>query len=82
MTRLAPPPPRAATAARSSTPPTRLRWLPSWRGRSGFPRIAALIGESVERWGAAAEPDLEGIVALDAEVRAALTVELGLGGAG
>lgn len=50
-------------------------------GTISFPQISALIGESVERWGAAAEPTLEGIVALDAEVRAALSVELGLGGA-
>ena len=51
-------------------------------GTIGFPRIATLISDSVERWGRDAEPDLEGIVALDAEVRGALTVELGLGGAG
>jgi 1-deoxy-D-xylulose-5-phosphate reductoisomerase len=50
-------------------------------GTISFPRIASLIGEAVERWGLATEPDLEGIVALDAEVRAALSVELGLGGA-
>ncbi len=50
-------------------------------GTITFPRIAGLIAESVERWGAANEPDLEGIVALDAEVRAALSLELGLGGA-
>ena len=50
-------------------------------GTISFPRIASLIDEAVERWGVAAEPDLEGIVALDAEVRAALSVELGLGGA-
>ncbi|MGZ8563166.1 MAG: 1-deoxy-D-xylulose-5-phosphate reductoisomerase, partial [Candidatus Limnocylindria bacterium] len=50
-------------------------------GTITFPRIASLISEAVERWGVAAEPDLAGIVALDAEVRAALSVELGLGGA-
>ena len=50
-------------------------------GTISFPRIASLIDEAVERWGVAAEPDLAGIVALDAEVRAALSVELGLGGA-
>jgi hypothetical protein len=32
----------------------------------------------VARWGADAEPSLPEIVALDAEVRAALTVELGV----
>ncbi|MDP9467203.1 MAG: 1-deoxy-D-xylulose-5-phosphate reductoisomerase [Chloroflexota bacterium] len=51
-------------------------------GTISFPRIAALISDSVNRWGAAAEPDLEGIVALDAEVRAALSLDLGLDGAG
>lgn len=50
-------------------------------GTISFPRITAMILEAVERWGAAAEPTLDGIVALDAEVRAALSVELGLGGA-
>jgi 1-deoxy-D-xylulose-5-phosphate reductoisomerase len=50
-------------------------------GTISFPRIASLIAEAVERWGVATEPDLEGIVALDAEVRAALSVELGVGGA-
>jgi 1-deoxy-D-xylulose-5-phosphate reductoisomerase len=49
-------------------------------GTISFPQIADLIMKSVERWGAASEPDLDGIVALDAEVRAALSVELGLGG--
>ena len=39
-----------------------------------------MISDAVERWGADAEPDLDGIVALDGEVRAALSVELGLGG--
>lgn len=50
-------------------------------GTITFPRIAGLITDAVERWGSATEPDLEGIVALDAEVRAALAVELGLAGA-
>jgi 1-deoxy-D-xylulose-5-phosphate reductoisomerase len=50
-------------------------------GAIGFPRIAAVIADAVERWGDAAEPDLDGIVALDGEVRAALSVELGMGGA-
>jgi 1-deoxy-D-xylulose-5-phosphate reductoisomerase len=50
-------------------------------GTITFPRIARLISDAVERWGSTTEPDLEGIVALDAEVRAALSVELGVGGA-
>jgi 1-deoxy-D-xylulose-5-phosphate reductoisomerase len=50
-------------------------------GTITFPRIAGLISDAVERWGSTTEPDLEGIVALDAEVRAALSVELGVGGA-
>jgi 1-deoxy-D-xylulose-5-phosphate reductoisomerase len=49
-------------------------------GAIGFGRIAATIEEAVARWGAAAEPGLEAITALDAEVRAALSTELGLGG--
>jgi 1-deoxy-D-xylulose-5-phosphate reductoisomerase len=49
-------------------------------GTITFPRIGRVISDAVERWGEAAEPDLEGIVALDAEVRTALAVELGLGG--
>jgi 1-deoxy-D-xylulose 5-phosphate reductoisomerase len=50
-------------------------------GTISFPRIAAVISDAVERWGDGSEPDLAGIVALDDEVRAALSVELGLGGA-
>ena len=49
-------------------------------GTIRFPRIASVISEAVERWGDNVEPDLDGIVALDAEVRAALSTELGLGG--
>ena len=49
-------------------------------GTIPFPRIAGVISEAVERWGDAAEPDLDGIVALDEEVRAALSTELGLSG--
>jgi 1-deoxy-D-xylulose-5-phosphate reductoisomerase len=45
-------------------------------GRITFPAIAETIEAAVERWGAADEPDLEGIVALDAEVRATLRREL------
>jgi 1-deoxy-D-xylulose-5-phosphate reductoisomerase len=51
-------------------------------GAIGFGGIAATIEEAVARWGAPAEPDLEGISALDAEVRAALSAELGLEGTG
>ena len=50
-------------------------------GTITFPRIATVIVDSVERWGAPVEPELEGIVSLDADVRAALSLELGLGGA-
>ena len=50
-------------------------------GTITFPRIAGVISDAVERWGDPAEPDLDGIVALDGEVRAALSAELGLGGA-
>jgi 1-deoxy-D-xylulose-5-phosphate reductoisomerase len=50
-------------------------------GTISFPRIAAVIIDAVERWGDGSEPDLAGIVALDDEVRAALSVELGLSGA-
>ena len=49
-------------------------------GTIRFPRIAGVIVDAVERWGATAEPDLDGIVALDAEVRTALSEDLGLGG--
>jgi 1-deoxy-D-xylulose-5-phosphate reductoisomerase len=41
-------------------------------GRIAFPAIADTIGSAVDRWGSSDEPDLEGIVALDAEVRSAL----------
>jgi len=51
-------------------------------GTIAFPRIAAVIADSVERWGGPEEPEIDEIVALDAEVRAALSVELGLGGVG
>ena len=50
-------------------------------GTITFPRIAGVIEEAVARWGSTDEPDLEGVVALDGEVRTALTTELGLGGA-
>ena len=50
-------------------------------GAIGFGAIATTIEDAVARWGAAEDPDLDGIIALDAEVRATLSVELGLGGA-
>ena len=49
-------------------------------GAISFPRIAATIDAAVARWGAGAAPDMEGIIELDAEVRAALSMELGIGG--
>ena len=42
-------------------------------GRIGFPAIAETIDSAVDRWGSSEEPDLAGIVDLDAEVRGALT---------
>jgi 1-deoxy-D-xylulose-5-phosphate reductoisomerase len=45
-------------------------------GAIAFPRIATTIERAVERWGADVEPELDEIVALDAEVRSALTLEL------
>ena len=41
-------------------------------GRIGFGRIPALIESALDRWGTDAEPGLEAIATLDAEVRAAL----------
>ncbi len=49
-------------------------------GTISFPRIAVTIDDAVARWGAPVELDLVSIVALDAEVRAALSIELGIGG--
>jgi 1-deoxy-D-xylulose-5-phosphate reductoisomerase len=51
-------------------------------GRIGFPRIGEVIGQAVERWGAASEPDLEAIVDLDVEVRSALRADIGMVGRG
>ena len=81
MTRCAPPRLRVVIAGRSSTLPTRPRWPASWRDRSPSPASQASSRDAVERWGDASEPDLDGIVDLDGEVRAALSAELGLGGA-
>jgi 1-deoxy-D-xylulose-5-phosphate reductoisomerase len=44
--------------------------------RIAFPAIADTIADAVERWGSEAEPSLADIVALDAEVRTALTSEV------
>ena len=41
-------------------------------GRIDFPAIADTIGSAVARWGSSNEPDLDGIIALDAEVRSSL----------
>ena len=46
--------------------------------RIAFPRISDQIGAAVERWGSDDEPDLDTIVALDMEIRGALSAELGL----
>ena len=44
--------------------------------RISFPAIADTIGSAVARWGADEEPPLDQVIALDAEVRAALSAEL------
>jgi 1-deoxy-D-xylulose-5-phosphate reductoisomerase len=44
--------------------------------RIGFPAIATTIASAIDRWGDDALPDLEEVVRLDAEVRAALQGEL------
>ncbi|MGI8930153.1 MAG: 1-deoxy-D-xylulose-5-phosphate reductoisomerase [Candidatus Limnocylindria bacterium] len=46
--------------------------------RISFPAIADTIGGAVARWGADEEPPLDQVIALDAEVRAALSAELGI----
>jgi 1-deoxy-D-xylulose-5-phosphate reductoisomerase len=48
-------------------------------GALPFTGIATTIASAVERWGNDTEPTLEGIVALDQEVRGALGSELGIG---
>jgi 1-deoxy-D-xylulose-5-phosphate reductoisomerase len=45
-------------------------------GRIAFPAIAETIAGAVERWGAADEPGLAEIAAIDAEVRSSLEAEL------
>lgn len=47
-------------------------------GRLPFTGIATSIEAAVARWGASEEPDLDALVALDAEVRGALRTDLGL----
>jgi 1-deoxy-D-xylulose-5-phosphate reductoisomerase len=44
-----------------------------------FTGIADTIGQAVDQWGTDDEPSLDGILALDAEVRSALTAQLGTG---
>ena len=44
-----------------------------------FVGIADAIGHAVDRWGTDEEPSLDGILALDTEVRSALTAGLGTG---
>ena len=45
-------------------------------GRLGFDQIPRVIDDAVGRWGGSDEPDLDQILALDGEVRAALRAEL------
>jgi 1-deoxy-D-xylulose-5-phosphate reductoisomerase len=49
-------------------------------GSLPFTGIAGTIASAVDRWGTDVEPSLDGIVSLDAEVRAALGAQLGTGG--
>ena len=44
-----------------------------------FPAIAVTLERAVDRWGSAAEPSMEEITDLDAEVRGTLSGDLGLG---
>ncbi|HKO33987.1 MAG TPA: 1-deoxy-D-xylulose-5-phosphate reductoisomerase [Candidatus Limnocylindria bacterium] len=44
-----------------------------------FPSIAETIAQAVDRWGTDEEPSLDGIAALDTEVRSALAAQLGTG---
>ena len=50
------------------------------RGAIAFDRIGPIIEDAVARWGANDEPDLDAIIALDAEVRSSLAREIGLEG--
>jgi len=47
-------------------------------GSLPFPGIGETIDAAIERWGTGAEPELDELTAIDAEVRAALTAELGM----
>ena len=47
-------------------------------GAIPFPQIATTLEQAVDRWGNDSEPSADQIVDLDAEVRAALTTELGV----
>ncbi len=49
-------------------------------GSLPFNQVAGVLERSVARWGDDAEPGMAEIVALDADVRAGLSTELGLGG--
>ncbi|HEX9738497.1 MAG TPA: 1-deoxy-D-xylulose-5-phosphate reductoisomerase [Candidatus Limnocylindria bacterium] len=48
-------------------------------GAMPFPGIATTLERAVDRWGSAGDPSMEEIADLDAEVRVALSGELGLG---
>jgi 1-deoxy-D-xylulose-5-phosphate reductoisomerase len=48
-------------------------------GGLSFASIAETIAQAVDRWGTDEEPSLDGIAALDAEVRSALTAQIGTG---
>ena len=48
-------------------------------GGLAFTGIGETIAHAVDRWGTDEEPSLDGILALDAEVRSALTAQLGTG---
>jgi 1-deoxy-D-xylulose-5-phosphate reductoisomerase len=43
-----------------------------------FPGIGETIDAAIERWGTGTEPELDELTAIDAEVRGALTAELGM----
>jgi len=47
-------------------------------GAVTYDRIPGVIEDSLARWGSDVEPDLEAIGLLDAEVRSALTIEIGM----
>jgi 1-deoxy-D-xylulose-5-phosphate reductoisomerase len=49
-------------------------------GSLPFNGIAGTIASAVDRWGTDLEPSLDDILSLDAEVRRALSAELGIGG--